>query len=159
MTSRHCLTVIQPGFLTTVQDLGRYGYGNIGMPVAGVMDDYAARVGNILLGNDENSPVIEITLLGPVLEFRHTTMLAITGGDLHPSLNQQPVEMWRVLQAQSVDVLSFSGVTVGCRAYLAVSGGFDVPLVMGSASTYLRSNIGGFHGRALQTGDVVTIGV
>jgi biotin-dependent carboxylase-like uncharacterized protein len=152
------IKVLQPGFLTTVQDLGRYGYSNIGMPEAGVMDEYAMRIGNILLENNENAPVLELTLVGPVLEFQHPTMFVITGGDLQSRLNQNPIEMWRVLQAQPGDMLSFAGVAAGCRSYLAVAGGFDVPLIMGSASTYLRGRIGGFCGRALHSGDVLAVG-
>lgn len=158
MTPQNTVAVRHPGVLTTVQDLGRYGYGHIGMPVAGVMDEYAVRVGNILIGNDENTPVLEMTLLGPTLEFRQNTTFVVTGGDLQPRLNQESVEMWRVLQAQSGDRLNFSGAVNGCRAYLTVAGGFDVPLVMGSASTYLRGKIGGFEGRALRAGDSLIVG-
>ncbi len=141
-----------------MQDLGRYGYGSIGMPTAGVMDAYAARVGNILLGNDENSAVLEMTLLGPVLEFHRNTDIVISGADMRPCLNRHPVDMWRVHSAKSGDRLSFAGLLDGCRTYLAVAGGVDVPAVMGSASTYVRGKIGGYEGRALQTGDCLMIG-
>ena len=152
------LTVLHPGLLTTVQDLGRYGYGDIGMPTAGVMDAYAARVANILLGNDENAAVLEITVLGPVLAFHQATAFVIAGADMQPCLNRQPIGMWRIIHARTGDRLSFAGLLSGCRAYLAVSGGVDVPLVMDSASTYLRGKIGGYEGRALRAGDQVNIG-
>ena len=151
------IAVLQPGLLTTIQDLGRRGYGKIGMPVAGVMDEYAARLGNLLLGNAEHLPVLEITLIGPVLQFQNQTTFVLTGGDLQPCLNSYPIPMWTVQQSQSGDVLSFEGVASGCRAYLAVAGGFSVPLVMGSASTYLRGKIGGYDGRTLRAGDVLPL--
>lgn len=152
------ITILQPGFLTTVQDLGRWGFQSIGMPVAGVMDDYAARVGNLLLGNAENTPVLEISLLGPVLQFEQETFFVLTGGDLQPRRNEQPLANWTVYAAQARDVLSFAGLRSGCRAYLAVAGSFRVEHAMGSASTYLRGKLGGYHGRALQAGDVLTTG-
>lgn len=152
------ITILQPGLLTTIQDLGRWGFQSIGMPVAGVMDEYATRVGNLLLGNAENTPVLEITLLGPVLRFEQHTLFAITGGDFQPRLNEQPITNWTVYPAQAQDVLSFAGLRSGCRAYLAVAGGFCVEQVMGSASTYLRGKLGGYHGRALKAGDVLMIG-
>ncbi len=141
-----------------MQDLGRFGYGGIGMPTAGVMDSYAARIGNILVGNVENTAVLEMTLLGPVLEFHQETAIVISGADMRPCLNQRPVDMWRVLPVTSGDRLSFAGLLAGCRAYLAVAGGFDVPAIMGSASTYIRGKIGGYKGRALQAGDCLRIG-
>lgn len=158
MILQNTIAVKHPGFLTTVQDLGRYGYGSIGMPVAGVMDAYAARVANILLRNDENAAVLEMTLLGPVLEFYQHTACVIAGGNLQPHVNERAIPLWTVFQVQSGDKLSFSGVASGCRAYLSVAGGFDVPLVMGSASTYLRGKIGGFKGRTLQAGDALRSG-
>ena len=128
------------------------------MPVAGVMDDYATRVGNILLDNDENAAVLEMTLMGGMFVFEANTDFIITGGNLQPSLNNQPIPLWTVLRANEGDILNFPDVTEGCRSYLAVAGGFDVPLVMGSASTYLRGRLGGYEGRALKVGDTLTIG-
>ncbi|MBD3308090.1 5-oxoprolinase/urea amidolyase family protein [candidate division KSB3 bacterium] len=149
------ILVKQPGMLTTIQDLGRWGFAHIGMPVAGVMDDYAARVGNLLLGNAEDAPVLEITLTGPVLVFAESTYFVITGGDLQPQLNTQPLQSWRVYRAEPGDTLSFAGILQGCRAYLAVAGGFIGQRVMSSASTYLRGKLGGYAGRALRTGDTL----
>lgn len=149
------ITVTQPGLLTTIQDRGRWGYGKIGMPVAGVMDDYAARLGNLLLGNAEGAPVLEMTLIGPVLQFQIPTYFILTGGDLQPRLSGRPIALWTVQQSQPGDVLSFAGAAYGCRTYLAVAGGFQIPPVMGSASTYLRGKIGGYKGRALRAGDVL----
>lgn len=150
--------VKQAGMLTTVQDLGRWGFGKFGMPVAGVMDDYAARVANILLGNDENAPVLEITLMGPTLTFDAETAFVIAGGDFQPRINNAPIALWTVQPAHEGDTLSFAGLKSGCRAYLAVTGGFRVEAVMGSASTYLRGKLGGYKGRALKAGDVLATG-
>lgn len=150
--------VIQAGILTTVQDLGRWGFGKFGMPVAGVMDDYAARAANILLGNDDNAPVLEITLMGPMLAFDDETAFVISGGDLQPRLNNAPITLRTVHQAQAGDMLSFAGIKSGCRSYLAVAGGFEIEMVMGSAATYLRGKLGGCEGRALKAGDVLTTG-
>lgn len=151
------LKVIQPGLLSTIQDLGRWGFGKIGMPVAGAMDDYAARIANLLLCNDEHEPVLEVTYIGPALTFETATQFVITGGDLQPRLNDQPCALWTIQQANAGDSLSFAGMRTGCRAYLAVAGGFQVTPVMGSASTYLRGKLGGHDGRALQTGDRLEI--
>ncbi len=149
------IQIKQAGMLTTVQDLGRWGFGRFGMPVAGVMDEYAARVANILLGNKENTPVLEITLMGPTLTFDAETAFVVSGGDLQPHLNNAPITLWTVYQAQAGDTLSFAGLKNGCRTYLAVTGGFQVETVMGSASTYLRGKLGGYDGRALKAGDVL----
>ena len=147
----------QPGLLTTIQDLGRWGYGQYGMPVAGAMDSYAMRLGNILLGNPENAPVMEITITGPTLSFESRTHFVLTGGDLQPLLNNRPIALWSIHFARSGDQLTFGGVASGCRAYLALAGGFDVPYVMESASTYLRGTLGGYNGRVLQAGDVLAV--
>ncbi|GAK56340.1 urea amidolyase related protein [Candidatus Vecturithrix granuli] len=150
------IQIKQAGMLTTVQDLGRWGFGRFGMPVAGVMDEYAARVANILLENDENTSVLEITLMGPTLVFDAETAFVIGGGDLQPRLNNAPIALWTIQYAHEGDTLSFAGLKSGCRAYLAVTGGFQVEAVMGSASTYLRGKLGGYDGRALKAGDVLT---
>jgi len=142
----------------TIQDLGRWGFGSIGMPVAGVMDDDAARVANIFLGNDDNTPVLEMTLSGPELVFQQATTFVITGANFQPCLNAAPLELWTLYQAGAGAHLSFTGLVSGCRAYLAVAGGFEVPNVMGSTATYLRGKLGGYAGRALQAGDVLAVG-
>ncbi len=161
------IQVEQPGMLTTIQDLGRWGFGRFGMPVAGVMDEYAARVANMLLHNDEHVPVLEMTLMGPTVTFQEAAWFIVTGGDLgartscphqksaQDALASKRVPTWTVTHANAGDTLTFTGVNTGCRAYLAVAGGFAVKPVMGSASTYLRGKLGGYEGRALQAGDVL----
>ena len=145
--------VIQSGLLTTVQDLGRYGYQQYGVPVSGAMDDYALRIANLLAGNNEGEACLEMTLLGPQLQVLADTVVAITGADLSPMLNNSSIPMWEAVVVGQGDTLSFPCPRRGCRSYLAVVGGIDVPRVMGSSSTYIKSHIGGFEGRALRAGD------
>lgn len=149
------MIVEKAGLLDTIQDHGRYGYQASGMVVAGAMDHYAFQLGNILLGNDRYTASLEITLLGPHLRFTKPTQIAITGGNLTPSINGHPVPMWQVLSIQENDLLTFGSVQSGCRAYLTILGGFQVKEVMGSRSTYLKGKIGGCQGRALERGDAI----
>lgn len=149
--------VLEPGLLTTVQDLGRWGYQQAGMVVAGAMDSLSLQIANLLVGNSRNTGCLEITLLGPKLQFLSDTLIAITGADLAPRLNGNPIKGWAAQQANKGSVLEFGGVKSGSRAYLAISGGFDLPLVMGSMSTYLRGRLGGFLGRALEKNDLLPI--
>lgn len=154
------LIIRSPGPLTTVQDLGRWGYQAIGMPVSGAMDAPALTRGNILLGNPDNAAGLEMTMMGATVIFRDGEgAIAITGGDLQPKLNGQPVPNWTVLAVKHDDVLSFGGVCGrGFRAYLCVTGGIDVPVVMGSRSTYMKAKIGGLEGRKLTQDDELVTG-
>ena len=149
------VTVLSPGLLTTVQDMGRVGYQQFGVPVSGVMDPRAAAIANILVGNEEDEAVLECTMLGPKLRFDRDNYIAITGGDLGPALDGRSVPNYSALPVQAGQVLSFSGPRTGCRAFIAFSGGLDIPVVMGSRSTYLKAKIGGMDGRRLETGDVI----
>lgn len=149
--------MIKPGLLTTVQDLGRTGFQQYGMVVGGVMDSYALRIGNILVGNDEDAAGLEITLRGPTLYFKEDAVIALTGGDLSPTLNGVAVHMWSSLKVEKGSTLEFGKLRAGARAYLVIRGGIDVPIVMNSRSTYLRAGIGGYHGRALQKGDYIKV--
>lgn len=150
--------VIKPGLFTTIQDRGRFGYQQSGMPVAGAMDEYALRIGNILVGNPEGESCLEITLLGPALEFLSEGIIALTGGDLGAQLNGKELPLWETCEVKAGDILKFTGVKKGCRAYLSVAGGFNVPVIMGSKATYVRGAIGGLEGRALREGDVLEKG-
>ena len=149
--------VLWPGPLATIQDLGRFGYQQYGVPPSGAMDGLALRTANRLLGNDECAAGLECTFLGPKLRFLNDTLKTITGGDLAPLLNNHPLPMWEVVQVRKGDMLSWRGMRTGCRAYLSVAGGIDIPMVLDSKSTYLRSTFGfgGLEGRALRTGDVL----
>ncbi len=149
------LEVIQPGPLTTVQDAGRYGYQQYGVPPSGALDNFAFRVGNLLAGNDGPAASLEIALFGCRLRVLSETTVAVTGADLGAALNGNPFPTWQTVTVQSGDVLSFPRFNSGCRAYLALTGGLDVPLVMGSAATCVRAGIGGLEGRPLRRGDIL----
>jgi len=151
------IEVIKPGAFSTVQDLGRYGYQRYGVPVSGALDQFALRVGNLLLGNEEGDAGVEATFLGPTLRFHFDATIAITGGDLSPVLDGQAIPGWTTVSVPGGSTLSFKGPKDGIRSYVCVHGGVDVPKVMGSRSTFTRSQFGGFHGRALATGDMVPV--
>ena len=148
--------VVEGGFYTTVQDLGRYGFQRYGIPVSGAMDVYALRLANILLGNDEDNAALEMTLVGPKLEFLEDTTVALAGANLAPRLNGRPAPMWRAFRVQRGSLLTFDGPMVGKQTYLALPGGIDVPLQMGSRSTYVRAGLGGHEGRTLRPGDRIS---
>lgn len=147
------LRILRPGLLTTVQDLGRFGYRPAGLPVSGALDARALRVANLLVGNAEDAAGLEITLRGPHLRFEADHLLALTGADLAPTLNGQPAPMHRPVRVRAGAELAFGAARAGGRAYLAVSGSFGLPRVLGSHATYLRAALGGLHGRALEAGD------
>ena len=149
--------VRQPGSMTTVQDQGRHFHQWLGMPVSGVLDHYAYRLGNMLLGQKEDSACLEITFFGPELEVLNSTDIAITGADVSPKLNGNSFPMWTMISVQPGDILSFSTPQSGCRAYMCVNGGIAVNKVMGSRSTNVRLNIGGYEGRRLMAGDRLRI--
>jgi len=145
--------VIQPGPLTTIQDLGRYGYQQYGVPTSGAMDNYALRLGNLLVGKDEAAACLEITLFGLRLRVLRDTVVAITGADFGAALNGSSLPLWETVAVYDGDIISFPRLKSGCRAYLTVSGGFAIPRVMGSPATYTRARIGGLAGRTLFAGD------
>jgi len=147
--------VIKPGFFTTVQDLGRHGFLKYGVPISGAMDEFSLLLTNMLVKNNPNDACLEITVIGPELEALSDTQIAITGGDIAPQINGQDVEMWQTLRIKNGDMVSFGKVRSGCRAYLSVKGGINVPLVLESRSTYVRCEIGGIQGRQLKAGDIV----
>ena len=151
------ITVLSPGALTTVQDLGRWGHQRFGVPTSGAMDPRALRTANILVGNDEGEACLECTLLGPTLRFERGSVIALTGGDLGAMIDDTPLAPYRAVAVEAGQKLHFTTVRTGCRAYLAVQGGLDLPLTLGSRSTYLRAALGGFEGRALRAGDVLPI--
>lgn len=152
------IKVLKPGLQTTVQDRGRIGYYEIGMPPSGAMDQYSFAIANLLVGNKENAAVLEITYMGPELEFEQDAVIAITGGEIPPKINGVSVPLWSTLEVKEGDVLSFDFVKSGARVYLAVKGGIDVPVIQNSRSTYTLCGIGGYEGRALKEGDVLKIG-
>ena len=130
------IKVLRSGLLSTIQDQGRLGFQIYGVPISGVMDSYSANLANLLLGNDENAAVMEITLIGPRLLFNSPTSLVLTGADLSPSLNENSIDLNTIHQVQIGDVLSFGPLKKGIRAYMAVKGGFTAPMIMKSRSMY-----------------------
>lgn len=150
------ITVVKPGWLTTVQDLGRPGYERYGMPVGGAMDRRSLTIANRLIGNRDHDAALEITLKGPDLLFEQDTVIALTGADLTPSVNGTPIPLWTSLLVRDGSRLSFGARRAGGRCYLAVAGGIDVPVILGSRATHLSSRTGGLKGRALIAGDRLT---
>jgi antagonist of KipI len=152
------VTVLKPGMLSTLQDRGRYGYQHLGVPVSGAMDFFSHRIANILAGNDADEATLEITLLGPRLRFEHDALIALCGADLSPVIDGIPLPEGKPVHVRAGAVLDFGASIAGCRAYLAIHGGFDVPAVMSSRSTYDTARIGGLDGRALRLADVLPVG-
>ena len=150
------LEIIEPGMFTTVQDRGRHGYQRFGVPVSGAMDEFALRAANLLVGNDDGAAGLEMTVVGPSARFLADTWIALTGADLSARLNDVPLPRWQTVMVPRGSTLSFHGMQDGMRASLAVAGGIDVPVVMGSRSTYVKAGIGGLEGRALRKGDVIS---
>ena len=130
------IKVIKEGLFSTIQDSGRFGYKNIGIPVSGAMDQASAKLANLLLGNDERSAVLEMTLLGPTLEFMNDTYISITGADMNPVLNKQKILLNKTLLVNKGDILCLSHSTNGMRSYLGVKGGFNSETKLGSKSFY-----------------------
>lgn len=153
------IEVIKPGLATTVQDAGRVGYYNVGIPLSGALDQYSFRAANLLVGNDENAAAIECTLLGPELRFHDDAVIAVTGSAMTPKLDGTPTATGEAIAVRAGTVVSFDFMRTGARAYIAVAGGIDVPVVLGSRSTYGLGAFGGFMGRKLASGDLLPVGV
>ena len=150
--------VIVPGALSTVQDLGRFGYQKSGMSCSGVMDQKAYESANQLVNNQKNEAVIEHTVFGGSYRFQSDTVIALTGADMKPAIDGKACPMYRPVFVPSGGILSLGAAVNGCRTYLAAAGGILVPPVLGSRSTNLKCKIGGFQGRALQSGDLLDTG-
>ena len=152
------IEIIKPGLATSVQDAGRPGYYHLGIPLSGALDQYAYVMANLLVGNDEGAAVLECTLLAPELVFDADAVVAVTGAQAVPRINGVNAELNTALTVKAGDKLSFDFMRLGARIYIAVAGGIDVPLVLGSRSTYTLGAIGGLAGRKLQAGDRLEIG-
>lgn len=152
------LVVLRPGLLTTVQDSGRTGYQDRGMPPSGAMDRYSLHAANRLVGNGRDAPGLEVTLLGPEVRFECDVTVAVTGAQFALSVDGRPFPFHEAGRIPAGGTLKFGHRERGARSYLAVAGGFDVPRVLGSGSTHLGSRTGGHEGRALKAGDVLSIG-
>lgn len=147
------MTILSPGPLTTVQDMGRFGHMRAGFPASGAMDTYSMELANLLAGNAPGVGVLEMTLTGICARFDCGCVIALTGADMMPRINEMDIPMYQAVSVQKGDTLTMGAAKTGMRCYLAVSGGFDLPMVMGSQSTNLKCGLGGFHGRKLQMGD------
>ncbi|WP_321894957.1 5-oxoprolinase subunit C family protein [Paraburkholderia heleia] len=152
------IEVLKPGLATSVQDTGRQGYYHVGIPPSGSLDQYSSRAANLLVGNAEDAAVLELTLLGPDLLFHSDALIALTGAQMTPKIDGVAYAGNTTLRIRAGSKLTFDYVKHGARAYLAVSGGIDVPSVLGSRSTYTLGAIGGLAGRRLQKGDRLTTG-
>jgi biotin-dependent carboxylase-like uncharacterized protein len=152
------IEVIKPGLATTIQDAGRPGYYNIGIPLSGALDQYALRVANLLVGNEESAAVLEATLLAPELVFRAPAIVAIAGAEATPKINGEPRPRNESFAVKADDHLTFDFIKFGARSYIAVAGGIDVPVVLGSRSLYGLGALGGFAGRKLAANDVLPVG-
>ncbi|MDD7355359.1 MAG: biotin-dependent carboxyltransferase family protein [Oscillospiraceae bacterium] len=152
------IEIINGGMLSTVQDAGRFGVMKNGFTQSGAMDSHSMKTVNVLCGNDLSAPVIEMTMLGITAKFTDSHIFCLSGGDFSPKLNGKPIENNRPYKAEAGSLLQIGAAKSGMRCYLGVSGGIDVPLVMGSASTNLKIKIGGYEGRKLKTGDIIKIG-
>jgi antagonist of KipI len=152
------ISVLKSGLLTTVQDLGRFGYQKEGLVVSGVLDAVALRTASLLVGNPATVAGLELTLRGPVLRFETDALLALTGADLAATIAGQPMPRGRPVAVRAGTVLTFGTPRASGRAWLAVAGGVAVPPVLGSRATYLRAALGGLAGRALQAGDELPMG-
>ena len=153
------IKILDAGLLTTVQDLGRYGFQRYGVSASGVMDEYSAKIANKLVGNKVGEAVLETTLKGVQIEFLQNTAVAITGGNCDVTLNGTKIELWQSYLVNRGDILKMGICRSGLRNYLAFSGGVDVPVIMNSKSTNLKAKVGGFNGRKLMTGDILSVGV
>jgi biotin-dependent carboxylase-like uncharacterized protein len=152
------IKVLKPGLATTVQDLGRPGYYHIGIPLSGGMDRHALAAANLLVGNPEGAAVLEAVFMGPELEFTDDALVAVAGAELPPKLDGTPQATWTSFKVKAGERLSFDFLKKGARAYIAVAGGIDVPVVLGSRSTYALGALGGFKGRKLEAGDELPVG-
>ncbi len=152
------ITVVKPGLLTSVMDLGRPGYQRHGVVVGGALDRFAARVANMIVGNDDGAALLEIAQLGPELSFGADALVAWCGGGFAPHIGREALPRDRAVRVAAGETVRFGPAGEGLRAWLAVAGGIDVPPVLGSRSTSRRAGFGGHHGRPLQTGDTLRLG-
>jgi biotin-dependent carboxylase-like uncharacterized protein len=152
------IEVVKPGLSTTVQDAGREGYYDVGIPPSGALDQFSLAAANLLVGNPEGAAALEIAYLGPELRFGDAAVVAVTGAELAPRVDGDERPLWEAFEVPAGAVLSFAHLRGGARAYVAVGGGIDVPELLGSRSTYALGSLGGLEGRALAAGDSLPVG-
>jgi biotin-dependent carboxylase-like uncharacterized protein len=152
------IKVLHPGLATTVQDLGRPGYFHLGIPVGGAMDRLALKAANLLVGNDIGAAGLEAVFIGPKLEFTSDAMVAVTGAEMPIKVDGAEQPGWTAFKVKAGQVLTFDYLKTGARIYIGISGGIDVPVALGSRSTYPIGALGGFKGRAIAVGDELPVG-
>lgn len=152
------IKVLHQGLATSVQDLGRPGYFHLGIPLGGAMDRLALKAANLLVGNDEGAAGLEAVFIGPKLEFTEDAMVAVTGADMPIKVDGEEKPGWTAFKVKAGQVLTFDFLKSGARIYIAISGGIDVPVALGSRSTYAIGALGGFKGRPLAVGDELPVG-
>jgi biotin-dependent carboxylase-like uncharacterized protein len=152
------LEIVKPGLETSVQDYpGRIGYWAQGFPPSGPMDSWSFRLANRLVGNPLGAAALECQFLGPTIRFREDTIVAITGAEMDPRLDGEPVPMWETVAVRAGQQLALTFARVGARAYIAIAGGIDTPLWLGSRSTFHKAGVGGMDGHAVKAGQVVPV--
>ncbi len=152
------IKVLHPGLATSIQDLGRPGYFHLGIPLGGAMDRLALKAANLLVGNDEGAAGLEAVFIGPKLEFETDAMVAVTGAEMPIKVDGEEKPGWTAFKVKAGQVLTFDYLKTGARIYIAISGGIDVPLALGSRSTYAIGALGGLNGRPLAAGDDLPVG-
>jgi biotin-dependent carboxylase-like uncharacterized protein len=151
------LEIVKPGLSTTVQDLGRPGYYHLGIPESGGMDRYSLIAANLLVGNPAGAAVLEAVFQGPEIRFSRDSIIAVCGAEMPPKFDGAEQASWSSFPVRAGQTLSFGYLKGGARAYIAISGGLDVPIVLGSRSTYPLGALGGVEGRALKAGDKLAL--
>ena len=150
--------VIQPGLETSIQDYpGRIGYWNQGFPPSGPMDSWSFRLANLLVGNEPGAAGLECQYMGPTLRFQRDTVIAITGADMQPKLDGQPVPLWESIPVKAGQTLALGPAKIGTRGYVAIAGGIDTPPWLGSRSTFHKAGVGGMEGHALKPQQVIPV--
>jgi 5-oxoprolinase (ATP-hydrolysing) subunit C len=153
------IAVLKPGLETTLQDYpGRVGMIQFGVPSSGPLDDWSFRLANLLVGNPQGACALECQFMGPQLRFDLDGVISVCGGDFAPTIEDKPISTWTSVQIQKGQTLSLGAARTGARAYLAIAGGFDVPIIMGSRATYVTARLGGVDGGPLKAGQVLVIG-
>lgn len=152
------LKIVNPGLMSSIQDLGRPGYFHLGIPLGGAMDRYALRCANMLVGNEEGAACLESVFMGPTVEVTEDTVIAVCGADLPLKIDGEEKDGWTSLAVKAGQTVSFGTLRGGARVYIAVAGGIDVPVALGSRSTYPIGALGGIEGRAVAAGDALPVG-
>ena len=146
------ITILKPGFMSSVQDLGRWGFQQYGVPIGGAMDVVSASIANRICGNEDGEALLECTLHGTEILFNKTTLFAIAGGGASATVNRQPISFYKLIKVVAGSTVKLHPDPFGCRSYIAFAGGLKIETELGSASTYTQSSIGGYQGKNLEAG-------